>query len=150
MWASRSWQRIHAEYPQKEKGCFLIALAGQVTYWGIRRSSASPRPPCDGSPSASIWPSPRQTPGPPWPYPSDRTPSGHRPGRRQARHGQILPIGLHLTQKRVDATTKKYLCLCLKPFPVFNNGLILTRIRFVASQYTWLIELSLVGLGRYY
>ena len=36
---------------------------------GIRRSSASPRPPpCDGIPSPSVWPSPRQTP---CPYPSD-------------------------------------------------------------------------------
>ena len=36
---------------------------GQVTYESIRRSSASPRPPCDGTPSTSVWPSPRQTPG---------------------------------------------------------------------------------------
>ena len=36
----------------------------QVRYGGIRRSSASPRPPCDGTPSASVWPSPRQTSGP--------------------------------------------------------------------------------------
>ena len=48
--------------------------AGQVRYGGIRRSSASPRPPCDGTPSASVWPSPRQTPGPPCPYSPDRTP----------------------------------------------------------------------------
>ena len=27
-------------------------------------------------------------------------PSGHRPGRRQARHARILQIGLHLTQPR--------------------------------------------------
>ena len=27
-----------------------------------------------------------------------RPPSGHRPGRRQARHARILLIGLHLTQ----------------------------------------------------
>ena len=47
-------------------------LSGQVRYGGIRRSSASPRPPCDGTPSSSVWPSPRQTPGPPCPYPSDR------------------------------------------------------------------------------
>ena len=40
------------------------------------RSSASPRPPCDGTHSASVWPSPRQTPGPPCPYPSDRTSAG--------------------------------------------------------------------------
>ena len=41
---------------------------------GILRSSASPRPPCDGNPSASVWPSPRQTPCPPCPHLSDRTP----------------------------------------------------------------------------
>ena len=45
----------------------------QFRYEGIRRSSASPRPPCDGTSSASVWPSPRQTPGPPCPHPSDRT-----------------------------------------------------------------------------
>ena len=49
----------------------------QVRYGGIRRSSASPRPPCDGSPSASVWPS---------------------PSRHQARHARILQIRLHLTQ----------------------------------------------------
>ena len=38
--------------------------SGQVRYVSIHRSSASPRPPCDGTPSASVWPSPRQTPGP--------------------------------------------------------------------------------------
>ena len=46
---------------------------GHVRYVGVRRSSASPRPPCDVTPSASAWPSPRQTPGPPCPYPSDKT-----------------------------------------------------------------------------
>ena len=46
--------------------------SGKVKYGGIRPNSASPRPPCDGIPSASIWPSPRQTP---CPYRSDRTPS---------------------------------------------------------------------------
>ena len=42
---------------------------------GIHRSSASLRPPCDGTPAASVWPSPRQTPG-----------------------AHIHQIGLHLTQ----------------------------------------------------
>ena len=60
--------------------------------------NASPRPPCDGTPSDSVWPSPKQTPGPSCPYPSDRTPSGHRASRRRARHAHILQIGLHLTQ----------------------------------------------------
>ena len=40
----------------------------------IRRSSASPRPSCDGTPSSSVWTSPRQTSVPPCPYPSDKTP----------------------------------------------------------------------------
>ena len=51
---------------------FLIVL-GQVRYEGIRRSSASPRPHCDGTSSSSVWPSPRQTPGLSCPYPTDRT-----------------------------------------------------------------------------
>ena len=42
----------------------------------------------------SVWPSPRrQTPGPSCLYLSDRPPSGHHPGRRQARHAHILQIG---------------------------------------------------------
>ena len=72
----------------------LGGLLGQVRYGGIRRSSASPRPPCDGTPSASVWPSSRQTPCPSCPYPSDRPPSGHRPGRRQVRHAHILQVDL--------------------------------------------------------
>ena len=49
--------------------------SGQVRSGGIYRSSASPRPTCDCTPSASVWPSPRQTPGPPCPHPPDRTPA---------------------------------------------------------------------------
>ena len=52
----------------------LLYWSGQVRYGCIRRSIASSRPPCDGIPSASVWQSPRQAPGPPCPYPSDRTP----------------------------------------------------------------------------
>ena len=48
--------------------------ACQVRYGSIRGSSASSRPPCDDIPSAFVWPSPRHTPGPPGPYPSDMTP----------------------------------------------------------------------------
>ena len=76
----------------------------QVRYGNIRRSSASPRPPCDGTPSASVWSSPRQTPGPSCPYPSERPSSGHRPGRRQTRHARILQIGL----RQAIAPASKY------------------------------------------
>ena len=44
----------------------------QITYSVIRRSSGSPRPPCDGTPLASVWALPRQTPGLSCPYSSDR------------------------------------------------------------------------------
>ena len=44
-----------------------------IRYGGIRRSSASPRSPRDGIPSASVCPSPRTKRGLPCPYPSDRT-----------------------------------------------------------------------------
>ena len=52
---------------------------------------------------ASVWSSSRQTPGPSCPYPSDRPPSGHRPGRRKARHVHILQIGLRLAIAQADA-----------------------------------------------
>ena len=43
---------------------------------------------CDGTPSAFVWPSPRQTPSPPCPYPSDRTPPDATMKRVDApRHG---------------------------------------------------------------
>ena len=48
--------------------------SGQVRNGDIRRSSALSRPPCDDTPSTSVWPSPRQTPWPPCPYPSGRAP----------------------------------------------------------------------------
>ena len=72
---------------------FFPVSEGQVRYEGIRRSSASLRPPCDGTSSASVWPSPRQKPGPPCPHPSDMPRSAHRPDRRQARHARIPQIG---------------------------------------------------------
>ena len=73
---------------------------------------------------ASVWSSPRQTPGPPCPYRSDRPPSGHRQGgrqarrpypsdwppsghrlgSRQARHAHILDIGLSLVIAQADAS----------------------------------------------
>ena len=46
-------------------------MSGQVR--GICWSRASPYPPCNGTPPASVWPLPRQTPGPSCLYPSDRT-----------------------------------------------------------------------------
>ena len=48
--------------------------------------------------SASVWPSPRQTPGPSCQHPSDSPPSGHHPDRRQDHHAPILQLGLNLTQ----------------------------------------------------
>ena len=49
-------------------------MSGQGRYGGIHRSRASSRPPCDGSSPASLWLTPRKTPGPSCPYHSDRTP----------------------------------------------------------------------------
>ena len=49
-------------------------LCGQVRCGGKRWRSTSPRPPCDETASVSVGPSPRQTPGPPCPYPSDSPP----------------------------------------------------------------------------
>ena len=49
-----------------------LSLSGQFSVSYIRQSSASPRPPCDGTISlVSVWPSPRQTPGPPGSYSSN-------------------------------------------------------------------------------
>ena len=47
-------------------------LRSQVRYGSIHRKL--PRTFYNGTRSASDWPSPRQTPGPPCPFPSDRTP----------------------------------------------------------------------------
>ena len=47
--------------PSSPRGVsYFYERSGQVRYGGIRRNSASPRPPYDGTPSASVWPSPRQ------------------------------------------------------------------------------------------
>ena len=40
----------------------------------LRWRSASPHPPSDSSPPATVWPLSRQTPGPPCPYPLERPP----------------------------------------------------------------------------
>ena len=67
--------------------------AVQVRCGDIRRSSASPRPPCDGTLWASVWPSPSQTPGPPCPYPSNGTPPDANMKREGApRHGPATRI----------------------------------------------------------
>ena len=75
----------------------------------IRRSSASPRPHCVGTPSASVWPSPRQTPGLLWPYPSDRTPLD----------ASMKPVGaLSAWSKHSDLVSTRF------PYPTspwFNN-----------------------------
>ena len=47
----------------------------QVRFEDIRPSSASPRPPCDGTRLSFIWLSPRQTPAPSCPYPSHWLPT---------------------------------------------------------------------------
>ena len=73
--------------------CEIRSSQGQV--WGIRRSSASPRPPCDGTPSASVWPSPRRTPGPLCPYPSDRTPPDATMKPVDAPSARTTPSDLH-------------------------------------------------------
>ena len=65
-----------------------LYTASQVKYGGIRRSSASPRPPCDVTPSASVWPSPMQTSGPPCLYPQI-PPSQPRSMRAAPRHGPV-------------------------------------------------------------
>ena len=41
---------------QKPPSQFQCIRPCQVRYGCIRRSSASPRPPCDGTPSSSVWP----------------------------------------------------------------------------------------------
>ena len=73
--------------------CLLHAMV-RVRYGGIRRSSASPLPPCDSTTSASVWPSPRQTPGPSCPCPSDEPPRAATTKHAVApRHGQVQPLG---------------------------------------------------------
>ena len=59
-------------------GARVQVRSGMRTYGGAAR-------PCDGTPSASVWPSPRQTPGP--------------------SHARILQIGLRLTIAQADGRT---------------------------------------------
>ena len=53
-----------------------MRMYDEVRYGGIRRGSASPRPPCDGTPSASVsrWSILQADARPAMPYPSDGTP----------------------------------------------------------------------------
>ena len=60
------------------------------------------RSPCDGTPSASVWPSLRQTPSPSCPYPSDRTPPSEPWSVRAApRHGPALGLNTGSTDCRM-------------------------------------------------
>ena len=52
----------------------MRTMTGRVKHGGIYRSSALRHPPCDGTTSASVWPSSRYTRAPSYPYTSDRTP----------------------------------------------------------------------------
>ena len=61
---------------------------------GACRSSASSHPLCDGTLSASVWPSPRQTPDPLCPHPSDRTPPDATMKRVNAPSAWTSPSGL--------------------------------------------------------
>ena len=81
----------------------------------IRQISASSRPLCDGTSSACVWPSPRQTPGPSYPYSSGRTPRNHeanwhgpalRIPTRQNPMGGILRVG-----PNVEVVDASELCL---------------------------------------
>ena len=65
----------------------LYWRSGQVVYVGIRRSSVSPRPRCDGS---------------------LRPPSGPRQGRRHARYARISQTVLHMTQTRSQWTPSQH------------------------------------------
>ena len=92
LWKISTFLQFKCHFVTGIQNCEKIRFvwSGQVRYEGIRRSSASPRPPCDGTHSASVGPSPRQTPGPSCPYPSDRTPPDatmKRVDARGARHG---------------------------------------------------------------
>ena len=69
-----------------------ISGSGQDTC--ERRSSASPRPPCDGTPSASVWPSPR----PPMPV-SFRKDSSWRNHEACGRHSAWTSPSDHLKKE---------------------------------------------------
>ena len=66
---SKFWQHFLAVFPSRTFPSLRInqlslLRVGQGQVGGIRRSSASPRPPCDGTHSATVLPPPRRTPGP--------------------------------------------------------------------------------------
>ena len=74
---------------RKTRWTFATLIVGFSTGMGTYAGAARRRvPPCDGTPWSSVWPSPRQTPGPPCPYPSDRPPPDATMKRVDApRHG---------------------------------------------------------------
>ena len=55
----------------------IFSYRQDITHWSgqVRCGGHTPslHPPCGGTPSAPVWPSPRRTPGPSGPYPSDGT-----------------------------------------------------------------------------
>ena len=55
----------------------IFSYRQDITHWSgqVRCGGHTPslHPPCGGTPSAPVWPSPRRTPGPSYPYPTGRT-----------------------------------------------------------------------------
>ena len=78
----------------------------------IRLSSASPRPPCDGTLSASIWPLPRQTPGLAHPCLSERTPPDETRKHASAfRHGPASLRWYYYTSQHSVTAYRPYITL---------------------------------------
>ena len=75
------------DFPFDVQVSYVYTRSGLVR--GIRRSSASQRPACDGTTVL-------------------QPPSGLRPGRRQARHAHILQIGLYLCKSCICSVLYRY------------------------------------------
>ena len=96
----------------------------------------SPRPHCDGAPSASVWPSPRQTPGPLCLYPLDRTPpdasmkrvgapsawSSHSYLNKKESDGLDLPQGVAPHAHRGVVSTPKLTALCPRFYQCYHTS----------------------------